>query len=368
MRRFLLFAMAAIGCAWASASGYVLSKDCNMPRGGDEFAMQRVEFLSPGDGGENRIWDFSSVGVVDADYRIRYEVEGDSIVTITKNRTAYSYRMVGDTLLWAGYENRLTCMRDSAAALSMLFPMGFGQELSREFYFKGLYSQTKEIAAAGRAVIAVDGKGMLYLPAGDTLRSVLRLKRVYDSKVKIFKYGDSLAATVDNDSLLRHIETIHSWYAEGYRYPVAETIEHVYRSGEKVLSRFRSAFICPPSEQTFSGLDEENAAVRAKMLYDPQQNSESDYDSESDANVSLAKVSLATYGTEVTISIDNIGINADVELILTDVAGRVYDSIPRRRASGCYIETIPITSLPNGEYVLYVNIGGEISSVTFSKK
>ena len=368
MRRvFIAFVVLMVYAEFLAGNEYVLTRECNMPRAGDEFVLRRVEFVETGDSCRGCIWDFSTAVTVNPDYRIRYSVSGDSVIAVNENRTSYSYRMQGDSLMWIGYENRLTLMRDSVSAVALRFPFGFGDELERDFYFKGIYSQTKEIAARGRSTVTADAVGTVYLPDGDTLRNVLRVKRVYDSKVKIFRHGDTTEIEVGNDSLLRHIETVYLWYAEGYRYPVAKTSEHSYRDGDKELSRFRSAFICPPSEQTFGGLDEANASVRAKMQTDT---GKSDYDAgnSTDNKNREPEVALSNTGAEVTVTVTGGNAEAEIAMILTDVAGRVFDSIPRRRATEVYVQTVPISSLPDGDYLLYIQVGEETHIRKFSKK
>lgn len=367
IRVFIAFVVLLVHAEFLAGNEYVLTRECNMPRVGDEFALRRVEFVEPGDGGRGCVWDFSTAVTVNSDYRIRYSVTGDSVIVVKKNRTTYKYCMQGDSLMWTGYENRLTLMRDSVAAVALRFPFGFGDELERDFYFKGIYSQTKEIAARGGSTVTADAIGTIYLPDGDTLRNVLRVKREYDSRVKIFRHGDSTEIEAGNDSLLRHIETVHLWYAEGYRYPVAKTLEHSYRDGDRELSRFRSAFICPPSEQTFRGRDEANAAIRARMQTDiGKSDSERNNSNKNDDN--RPEIVLTNTGSEVTVTVT--GVNADIEIamILTDVAGRVFDSIPRRRSADTYIQTVPVSSLPNGDYLLYIQVDTETHIRKFSKK
>ncbi len=367
MRIIILFVVMVIHPFFLFAESYVLTRECNMPRDGDEFVMQRVEFVEPGDSCSGCIWDFSTIVTVNPDYRIRYSTSGDSAIAIKENRTTYNYRMQGDSLMWTGYENRLTLMRDSVAAVALRFPFGLGHKLEQDFYFKGTYSQTKEIAARGRSTVTADAMGIIYLPEGDTLRNVLRVKRVYDSRVKIFRHGDSTAIEELNDSLLRHIETAYLWYAEGYRYPVVQTLEHSYRDGDKELSRFRSAFICSPSEQTFSGRDDANATVRARIHTDiNKSDSEGENTNETDNN--KTEISLYNSGTEVTVTVSGEYIDSEIAMILTDVAGRVFDSIPRQRATDIYVQTVSISSLPDGDYLLYIQVDTDTYIRKFSKK
>ena len=45
-----------------------LKKECNLPRAGDKYEKQQVEYIQPGDSGQNAIWHFNddnNISVID---------------------------------------------------------------------------------------------------------------------------------------------------------------------------------------------------------------------------------------------------------------------------------------------------------------
>ena len=103
-----------------------LLMETSLPRDRDTLIMQQVTFCAPGDSGTNVTWDFRDLEYLDVEKRVFYKGRLDSILCMYRNKTAYKYRLSGDSLLFLGYENPVTkmcfvfCVTCACASFSFL--------------------------------------------------------------------------------------------------------------------------------------------------------------------------------------------------------------------------------------------------------
>lgn len=330
---------------------FELNKQCQFPLIGDEIDRIQVSGIEPGDAGDAVIWDFRDVEVVNNNRSVSYSNE-DSILCALDGLTTYYYQSRGDTLYWCGYENSLTLMVDSIAAIAMVYPMVYGDSISKRFYLKGLYCMRKQIASTGQTTIVADSYGMIYMPEGDTLHNVLRVKRINDSFVRITRHDDYSAIDVSADSLLRLVDVTYNWYAEGYRYPIAESHCYTYFQNGEILSEIASAYLCPPSEQQFIGIDEDNMMIRAQSR--TTNNAAPDQTSDYKPSPSLFDELEISQSKEKLMISTTRDYNHTIGYILTDVQGIVYSSGDCQSPG---ITEVDISRLPLGDYILSVGVG-----------
>jgi len=63
----------------------------------------------------------------------------------------------------------------------------------------------------------------------------------------------------------------------------------------------------------------------------------------------------------------NLSVNSEIEIILTDLHGRVCGYVPlHMQVTGSYAETITRNNLNPGDYILSFIVNGEVSSYKFS--
>lgn len=359
MRKVLVFIFICV-FALEGKSQYVLTKECNLPLNNDKLTKQRIEYFAPGAKGENLIWDISNVTFLDNDYTIKYISSGDTLFNAIEHSTVYEYKMEGDTLFWKGFENKLTSMSDSIPAIAMVFPMSYGDKVQKSFYQEGVYSQTLPLSASGNSMIEADGYGSLIMPGGDTLRNVLRVRKCYASHVRMSKFGNELPIDTVRDSLVKHIEDVYSWYAEGYRYPVMETVKHIYKDKDKVIDNFGTSFLCASEEQRPGMSDSRNIMKKEKVSWGPVPG-QGDENSSNDRGTELLSEDPVISQTDGNIKVSmTTAFSGDVELILTDMHGRVFAYNKRKTENGESVEVgFSRDGLMPGEYLLYICIGKE---------
>jgi hypothetical protein len=165
------------------------------------------------------------------------------------------------------------------------FPFRYGEMLETASVSENLFSSLVPMYTHGDYRLEADACGMLVLPAGDTLKQVLRTRSVQT------QYADSVRA-MDSIYVDTAIET-HRFWARGYRYPVFETVKTIHRrpagaseqaadtlnvenaatplsikreaDGELVSDTFTTAFFFPPPQQYSDSPDTANLAELARM-------------------------------------------------------------------------------------------------------
>ena len=64
MKTFFLITLFA-ATVFSLSAQHSLQSELNLPRAGDELVKEQVVFLESGESGENQIWDFSTLKLID---------------------------------------------------------------------------------------------------------------------------------------------------------------------------------------------------------------------------------------------------------------------------------------------------------------
>ena len=265
MKELLFFLLGCFLSLFLQAQS--LSTDCNQLRGGDRLMKRMVTACEPGENGVQRVWDFGGLELRDANYELKYVLQGTDTVIGTEHCTMYYYRTSGDSLFCLGYENPTTFIAYQKPELLLVFPVFQGRVVTDYFDGMGNYCERLEVWLRGKSTVTADASGVLILPGGDTLRKVLRTythKCIYQRMIPKVAIQDSLQIDtipfvlnrdsieylLTNDSIRLETETWR-WYADGYRYPVFETVKStVYKFGN-AHEHFTASFVYLPEEQYY---------------------------------------------------------------------------------------------------------------------
>ena len=357
-----------------------LNSSCNLPRPGDHLVKQQVDYKDPGGKGVGVVWDFSDQTPLNDHYELNYrslDVHSDTLVG-TEHRTMYYYHLRGDSLYSLGYENPTTLITYRKPETLLVFPFTYGRTFTDYFEGTGSYCSRLDIHVQGKSQVTADASGMLVLPGGDTLRHVLRVhhrKRMVES-MEPFTPGSSLRAdtvpfVLDRDSIDWYLANDSSslqvdtwrWYADGYRYPVFESVEgSVCRQGSE-SPYFATSFYYPPHEQYYA-LDDDSDNRERRDGFVAKEYSVSNGHGE-DGNGKDYSDERISYGISIDaqgeLKIDYLlNESADVLIGLYDLQGRQLSDVRRQESpAGRYTETLSLVDFPDGEYLLRLVVGGK---------
>uniref|UniRef100_A0AB33IVX0 T9SS type A sorting domain-containing protein n=1 Tax=Prevotella sp. GTC17253 TaxID=3236793 RepID=A0AB33IVX0_9BACT len=353
----------------------------NAPRAEDCLVEQVMDYSSVGPQGDNAIWDFSNVRMRGKDYKVSFDsVKHESADFISmEHQTKYYYKMSNDSLFLCGYENPTTSVSFSCPELLLNFPMTYGQSISSSYEGKGKYCNKVDMKVYGLSRSRIDGRGILVLPTGDTLRHVLRLHRTKrffhdffsqkDSVIRSYDsikthYEDIMRARLSTDSLILY-EDVYQWYAPGYRYPVYESI--LARDGKtnQESPSYAIAFFYPPSAHMYLTDDQANrllirekATGKTRSLYGAEQNELLDFGK---------NIQLLRNGNKLSLSYFLNG-NHAVSFGIYDIKGYVYQYNERTYAqAGIYHEDMNIAELKPGIYIVKITLDGYDNILKFIK-
>ncbi len=364
------------------------------PKADGQVKKQQVEFQNVEDTGQDVVWDFSRMELPNNKYTVKYALAEtgncDGIVTRTELGTRFYYDSTMDSIMLCGYENNLSKVQYDRPELLLHMPLVYGNR--HEGLFHGIESYCEKIfmRVCGSYMVEVDGTGSMLLPSGDTLRNVSRVHirkltsqqyfpfimterelKVYVDSITPYT-SDSIYQHMLTDTLLTETNT-YRWYATGYRYPIMECTAIGHQNAQPY---YTTACYCSPEEQELTS-DEENEWLR-QLLADADNNGGSgnnrgNGDDSKKNNGSDGKSTSPLQNTNIAINGMNINVNyyltidATVNVLVCDIAGMVYRHGSQSGKAGQSQQlNINYSGLHRGQYVLYLNVNGQVTSQTIS--
>lgn len=267
-------------------------------------------------------------------------------------------------------EDNQTYIRYDLREPILMFPFSYGDRISGMFHGTGTFCDKLRMRSCGSYSLCADEQGSLVTIDGDTLHNVMCLHALRYENVSYFpreqvpsNYGvftdDSIRACISSDTLVLQ-EDFCRWYAPGYRYPVAERCRYSY-SGQ-VIAEY--SLFCPLEEQENLDLDEANIEIRQKVkdgTYVPYRNP-SNVNSD---NIMDYHCSMDDSGRNIHVEF-TVNSPASVSFVLSNSEGMAFRSFSGNYQPGeNHSVDISCAGLPRGQYVLYLNANGSVSSEKF---
>ncbi len=358
----------------------------NAIRPTDEIIKQQVEYKDLGRSGENVVWNFSKLNFVKSEYTLNYYpvsliddsiyimgrdtipkigIKENELIIGVEHRTMYYYRIKNNNLYCLGHENSVTLMHHKEPLLVMPYSFNFGQSAKKDYSSEGLYSSQEPLKANGEITIEADAFGIMILPSGDTLSHVMRIK-----SIQTVNEADS-ARLLENNPLKMEVES-YKWYAKGYRYPVFETIKSYDLRDTLRTENFSVAFFYPPQEHYYLWDDSENLAVMDSLW---SEKNKGQITENNNPNQDLTEGNKFNYNFFPNPVVNDLNVeyllkeNSQISITLFDMNGKIANSIPTQtQKAGLYTENIDCSSLTDGNYILQINVDGEIISNKIIKK
>jgi len=340
-------------CCGLAAMAWTLTKSCHLPRAGDAPDIEMYEGLAPGASGKDVVWDFSGAVVSHYPAKLGYTGGVGRLLTARFGKHRSYYCVKGDSLLWQGFENRQVNLRDSAGTLYMRFPMCHGDSCALVFDFTGSYYLEHPASNKGRGFVKADGTGTLVMPGGDTVTNVIRVCRSYTGlpTAKLTPRSPETVTQPEDKSTYRE----YDWYAKGYRYPLFSLRQSLSFDGGVEVSVDSYAYACPRHTQVLCLKDDaENERIREQ---EEAGMPPSGWNCEGTSPIS--DITVMDNGSEIQVELEYALPEGYVELIISDSGGIAYFSVPKTKlGQGHNCITVPVNSLPEGEYALMLLCGG----------
>lgn len=264
--RLLLFVLLGMSFPLLLSAQSFLDASTTLPRAGDHLIKKQVKYKAPGDKGYQVIWDFSEQTIDGKDYKLEYNSNDSTLSTIQgiEHRTSYCYLSQKDSFLLSSYENPTTQIRLRNPETLLTFPFSYGDTFTDYFDGWGNYCNRLSMDIFGKSTVTADGIGTIILPGGDSLQNTIRVhtqKKIAHTLKPFFKSADPITNPVISADRIEYILAHDStyliidtwrWYAEGYRYPVLETITNRACNSGSDKEHFSTSFYYPPVEQYYT--------------------------------------------------------------------------------------------------------------------
>lgn len=308
----------------------------------DSLCMVTVDYTDAGMSGEGQIWDFSHVST-QGNYKCRYMISQDSLALLsTDHERLCTYCQTSDSLLLLREESQLHYINYSQPLLSLRFPMQYGDKVQNSFKGDGVYCGRILLRRNGIVKIEADGVGTLIKSEGDTLRNVLRVHTIITA---------SLDPTPDRQAEdlgmgQQEITEKYQWFAPGLRYPVYETISTTYYNDCEIFAIGQTA-----RRQT--GTPSRNI---------PEDSLEQQCQPDDSFTFTL-------HNDQGRITIDYIlKESAKMQFIVCDIMGVLHSSETILAEAGNSQHIINCSGMKPGQYIVYINVNGQVYNSKFTQQ
>ena len=346
-----------------------------LPRANDEICRQTVTFSVAGEGAENILWDFSGLEPKGNSFTVTYTEEDayEGLIVGTEFNTRHYYQASTDSLLLRGYENNLTKVEYDRPELLLHLPLTYGERQETLFHGTACYCERLFLRLFGTTNVEVDATGSMLLPSGDTLRHV---SRVHIQKLKaeqqypqlttgqeLKAYVDSLTFTEDSirqrmqDGRLLMLTDTYRWYAAGYRYPILESVAY----GPQGAEPLQTVTLYSPPEEQRTLYDEENEQLRQLLAAIDSQGNGGTGNKDNNSSP-LSRCAVGVNGGTVTIDYD-LTQPATISALICNTQGMLFLQQSQTSEAGTGHQlTLDCHALHQGEYILYLNVNGQVMS------
>jgi hypothetical protein len=275
MRKITLSAFFIFSIFIYANAQLVLDFNTHAPVHGDVAHFFEVEFIEPGSGGKDMIWDFSDFISMDNFINsVHDNPQREHIglfnfapnVVLTEEDKQHFFILTPRTYQLVGLTTDKYVLTYEAPITRMQYPFTFNDYISSAIEAAASFNNSYHIDITGHHNVEADAYGLLILP-GNRMKNVLRVKQVTHT-TQVSMCG---VAEVDNYK--------YTWFAADERYPLISTIIREERSGTGNNKLTQQTFIneaiysCSSDENLMAGLAENsNSAFNYTVFPNPFRN------------------------------------------------------------------------------------------------
>lgn len=351
IRKILLPVMFMSLTSWLNAQGLALELNC--PRDSDTLRLWEMMEIYPGYGGDNALWEIGGTDGGHPSY-MYYTLDTLGIINETWDNKRKRLDIRSGHLVEISEESPLVVLTYHIPKLRNPFPMERGDSLSLPFGGNGVYSGKYPFNLAGQVLSSADASGSFVLPEGDTINHVLRIHTVTSQSIRMAP--DTSLLQLAEPAL--EIQDRFEWFALGHRYPICVMETRTTYDDCIALATSRKSYICLPDSQSLSP--------------DPVNERLSHNDSIVPWRGCPPKENIIHYYIEnkgnSLYFIYSLDEDTEVSVLLCDIYGIVhFRQMESRLRGGQYTMILDHSSLPRGNYVLYIRAGMGVYNEKFTK-
>lgn len=312
----------------------------------DSLQKNRIRYFSPGEGGSNKVWDFSNKLGSKESAQVMFAKDSTGVVSVIEPGKISYYRTTPDTLILFGSESPLEKREYAMEKVSKEFPLEYGDSVSMPFRCEGMYCGNHPFREVGTTTIKVDAVGSIVLAENDTVRNVRRVHT-------IDAYGICMAldsTALDTAKLTQVIDERYEWYLPGAQYPIIENVTSTTYLNMDVIGTTQYAYCNLPEDETafYITPEEDDETDEPEIEVDEQPTPD------------IIHYEIKTQGKiiNLTYSLDE---EASITTIVASYIGLLCKSSQWTQNSGQgYSVQINCSGLHPGIYILYLNVNGKV--------
>lgn len=315
----------------------------------DSLQKSRIRYFSPGNGGQNKVWDFSEKLSSKGSAQVMFLTDSTGVLTVVETGKISYYRTTPDTLILFASESPLEKREYAVEKVSKRFPLEYGDSIGGYFRCEGMYCGNHPFREVGTTTVKVDAIGSIVLAENDTIRDVRRVHTIDTYAICM----DIDSAALDTAKVTQIIDERYEWYLPQSQYPIIEDVSSTSYYNMDVLGTTKHAYCNLPADQVSAYITEDDDST------DDEQEGFSDQGSPSP---DIIHYTIETYGKVVnmTYSLDE---DASITTIVASHTGMLCKSRQWTQSAGeGYSVRIDCNGLHPGIYILYINVNGKIYS------
>lgn len=348
MRHSFLFSIFALLFGTTSIYGQVNLSEMDQTST-DSLQKCRIRYFSPGRGGRNMVWDFSSKLGSKESSRVMFMKDSTDMISIIEPGRILYYRNNTDTLVLVGSESTLERRDYALSKTTRRLHLVYGDSIGKPFRCEGMYCGDHPFREVGTTTVKVDADGSIVLAENDTLRNVLRVHTIDSYSICM----DIDSAALDTARLTQVIDERYEWYLPESQYPVIEDVTSTSYFNMDVVGTTRHAYCNLPPDQVPYYISQTD------FPSDDEQEGFADGDVQDDG---IIHYQIETHGKVIQMTYD-LDENATITTIVANHMGMLCTSRQWTQSAGQgYSTQIDCNGLLPGVYILYINVNGKVYS------
>ena len=315
----------------------------------DSLSRNRIRYFSPGNGGQNKVWDFTKKLNSKESTQVMFITDSTGVVSVIETGKISYYRTTPDTLILFGSESPLEKREYAVEKIIKRFPLQYGDSISEGFRCEGVYCGNHLFREAGTTTIKVDAVGSIVLAENDTVRNVRRVHTVDAYTICM----DLDSAALDTAKLTQIIDERYEWYLPKSQYPIIEDVTSTSYYNMNVVGTTKYAYCNLPANQVSAYITQED---------DFTDDEQEGFTDQGQYSPDIIHYTIECQGKVVNMTYD-LDRDATITTIVANHIGTLCMSKQWTQSVGQgYSVQIDCNGLPSGIYILYINVNGKVYS------